>query len=127
MIRLSFLLFIMALVTEQSFAISEKPKKPLYSRELINEKIDEFDKKLSEYLHIPIKKFSSILTDISGYVYELEIFPLQTEIKQVRQELADVRDDLKDVQKQIHTLTDQIESLIKADSDTTKRFQHTKN
>ncbi len=111
-------LLLSIIFASQACAEPAKPEIPLPNKEFINKRIEEYDEKLSNYLHIPIKKFSSILTDILDFIYSEEISPLQKEIKQLRQELADVKNDLKVTKGQIHTLTTQIETMLHAHKNT---------
>jgi uncharacterized coiled-coil DUF342 family protein len=108
--KLCFVLSMLVLNTHV-YASAPMIEKPKHSEIYLDEKIKEFDAKLSEYLHVPIKKFSSILNEIADYIYLEEFTPLHQEINHLQRELAQLKRDLKDTNIKVQTLTKQVEDL----------------
>lgn len=117
MARKLLVILVMVFFVFQAHGASTKLETPQQRKELIDKKIEEYDAKLSEYLHIPIKKFSSIILDISDYIYAIKISPIDEELKHLHQELADVKNDLRIAKNQILTLTRQVETILHTHKD----------
>lgn len=116
MIKKLFFAVSILILNTPIYASSPVIEKPKHNEEYLDKKINEFDAKLSETLHIPIKKFSSILSDIADYIYREEFTPIHKEIKLLQGEVAQLKRDLNEANKNILTLTKQVESLGRANN-----------
>ena len=117
MIKKLFFVVSILILNIPIYASSPVIEKSKHNEKYLDEKIKEFDAKLSEYLHIPIKKFSSILGDIADYIYTEEFTPIHKEIKHLQEEVQQLKRDLNEANKNIHTLTKQIENLRQANNE----------